>query len=247
MKAPASLHLPTIAFDLDGTLADTAADIVRAINAMLIGAGVGPLSHAEAVELINLGAGARNLIGKSFEAAGRPLDAQSVEAMVIRYLDCYLANVAVDSRLFPGCHDALQVLRQRGHRLVVCTNKPERHARLVLEALGIASLFEVIAGIDTYPYCKPDGRHLAMAIEAAGGDVRHAVMLGDSHVDVSAARDAGVPVVCVSFGYTAVPVAELGADATIDGFDELVDVLDRLVPRRSEPSTPEGSLRAGAD
>jgi phosphoglycolate phosphatase len=112
--------------------------------------------------------------------------------------------------------------------LVVCTNKPERHARRLLAALAIAPLFRTIAGIDTYAYCKPDGRHLTMAVDAAGGDARHAVMIGDSHVDVSAARNAGMPVICVSFGYTSVPVAALRPDRVIDRFSELVDAVDAL-------------------
>jgi phosphoglycolate phosphatase len=225
MTAETGAGRATIAFDLDGTLAHTAPDIVRAINTVLLAEGLAVIAPAEALDLINLGAGARKLIENAFRVAGRVLDAPMAETMVRRYLDAYLADVYRDSRLYPGCRDALDCLAARGHRLVVCTNKPERHARALLAALDVATMFATIAGIDTYAYCKPDGRHLTMAVASAGGDPRRAVMVGDSHVDVSAARSAGVPIVCVSFGYTSVPVAQLHPDRVIDHFSELVDAV----------------------
>jgi phosphoglycolate phosphatase len=219
----------TIAFDLDGTLAHTAPDVVRALDSVLRSEGLVPIAEAQALDFINLGAGARKLIENAFAAAGRPLDASGAEAMVGRYRDIYFDDVSRDSRLYDGCRAALETLGARGHTLVVCTNKPERHARRLLEDLSIAPMFRVIAGVDTYAYCKPDARHLTMAIEAAGGDPRHAVMIGDSHVDVTAARNAGIPIICVSFGYSSTPVAELRPDRVIERYAELVGAVDALV------------------
>ena len=227
-----SVRPRTIAFDLDGTLAHTAPDVVRAIDAVLRSEGLAPIHQADALDFINLGAGAHKLIENAFRAAGRALDGAAADAMVRRYRDVYFDDVSRDSRLYDGCRAALETLAARGHVLIVCTNKPERHARRLLDALSIAPMFGAIAGVDTFAFCKPDARHLTMAIEAAGGDARHAVMIGDSHVDVSAARNAGIPIVCVSFGYTSVPVAELRPDRIIDRYDELVDAVDVLLRQR---------------
>jgi len=234
-----SVRPATIAFDLDGTLAHTAPDVVRAIDAVLRSEGLAPIAQAAALDFINLAAGAHKLIENAFRAAGRALDDAAADAMVRRYRDVYFDDVSRDSRLYEGCRAALEGLHARGHTLVVCTNKPERHARRLLDALSIAPMFRAIAGIDTFAYCKPDARHLTMTIEAAGGDARHAVMIGDSHVDVSAARNAGIPIVCVSFGYTSVPVAQLRPDRIIDRYDELVDAVDLLV--RQMPERAAGS------
>lgn len=229
----------TLAFDLDGTLAHTAPDVVRALDAVLRSEGLAPIPAAAALDFINLGAGARKLIENAFLAAGRPLEAASAEAMVDRYREIYYDDVSRDSRLYDGCRDALDALRARGHVLAVCTNKPERHARRLLAALDVAPLFAAIAGVDTFAVCKPDARHLTLAIETAGGDPRHAVMIGDSHVDVSTARNAGIPIICVSFGYTSVPVADLRPDRVIDQYSQLVATVDSLL----RPATSKVAVR----
>lgn len=220
--------LPTIVFDLDGTLVNTAPDIAHALNTVLVEQGLAAIGPDAAHRLVCSAPGARKLVENAFDMAGRSIDSAQIDAMLARYLDFYLGNIAIDSQLYPGCGDALNVLGARGHRLVVCTNKPEGHAKLLLSALGIADRFAFIAGCDTFPHRKPDGRHLAMAIEAAGGDVANAVMIGDSHIDVVAAKSIAVPIVCVSFGYTQRPIAELSPDRVIDQYCELVDVLDEL-------------------
>ncbi|HXU52833.1 MAG TPA: phosphoglycolate phosphatase [Casimicrobiaceae bacterium] len=228
----------TIVFDLDGTLAHTAPDIVRALNAALVEQGFAALPREAAVSHVGIGIGARRLVERTLRRdAGEP-DAAAVEHMVERYLAHYLDAVKVDSTLFPGCVDALDALRARGHRLAVCTNKPERHARLLLDALGIAAHFDAITGFDTYDYRKPDGRHIASTIALAGGDPCNAVMIGDSNVDVAAARDAGVPVVGVTFGYTEQPIATYSPDRMIDHYDELVGAIESLLPEASRAIGP---------
>ncbi len=124
--------------------------------------------------------------------------------------------------------ETLDLLAARGHRLAICTNKPERHSLLLCAALGITDRFAKIAGRETFPYCKPDGRHLSLTIEAAGGDLRNAVMVGDSKTDIEAARQAGVPVVCVPFGYTDQPIEAYKPDLVIQHFAELPAAIDGL-------------------
>ena len=135
------------------------------------------------------------------------------------------------SRPFPGAVEALDRFRDAGWRLAVCTNKFERLSRSLLEQLALAERFAVIAGQDTFAHRKPDPRHLSETIAAAGGDQRCSVMVGDSDVDVRTARAAGVPIVAVGFGYSPLPVRELGADIVIDRFDELFDAAVGLLER----------------
>jgi phosphoglycolate phosphatase len=228
----------TIVFDLDGTLAHTAPDIVRALNSALVEQGYAALPAEAALGHVSIGIGARRLVESTLRGDGGEPDAAAVEHMVERYLAHYLDAVKVDSALFPGCEAALDALRARGHRLAVCTNKPERHARLLLDALGVTGHFDAITGFDTYDDRKPDGRHIASTIVLAGGDPRHAVMIGDSNVDVAAARDAGVPVVGVTFGYTEQPIATYAPDRVIDHFHELVGAIDSLFPAAARAAAP---------
>jgi phosphoglycolate phosphatase len=229
---------PTAVFDLDGTLAHTAPDIVRAVNVAMVEEGYAPLSAEAAEGHFAIGIGARRLVESILGREGGEPDAATVERLFERYLAHYLEAVKIDSALFPGCEAALDELRARGHRLAVCTNKPERHARRLLEALGITGHFDAITGFDTYDYRKPDGRHIASTIVLAGGDPRHAVMIGDSNVDVAAARDAGVPVVGVTFGYTEQPIATYAPDRVIDHYHELVGAIDSLFPAAARATAP---------
>lgn len=217
----------TIVFDLDGTLAETAPDIIGVLNAILTAEGAAPVAVAQARDLV--GAGARVLLERGFALHGRVLGPEELERFFQRFIDLYADRVAEESFLFPGCTAALDALQAKGHILAVCTNKPERHSRLLLEALGIAGRFAAIGGRDTYPYAKPDPRHLTHTIADAGGDAGRAVMVGDSRTDVTTARAAGIPVVCVPFGYTDVPVEELQPDAIIAHFDELGGVVETLL------------------
>jgi phosphoglycolate phosphatase len=217
----------TIVFDLDGTLAETAPDIIATLNLILVKEGLHPVPVSKARDLV--GAGARALIERGFSLYGRPLAPEKLEALFLDFLELYAARVADASHLYDGVLEALDALAGRGHRLAVCTNKPERHTRLLLDALKVTGRFAAIAGRDSFPYFKPDARHLTMTIAAAGGDPAHAIMIGDSRTDIATARNAGLPVICVPFGYTDVPIETLSPDIVIQHFRELPDAVARLV------------------
>lgn len=228
LTAPAgSLAGAVIAFDLDGTLVDTAPDLVGTLNVLLRQEGLAPLPMEDARPLI--GHGARRLLERGFEAARAPLPAERVGDLFDRFIAHYLAHIADESRPFPGMVEALAALRGAGARLAVCTNKPTELAQALLDALALSELFEAIVGPDAAPARKPDPRHLEAAVRAAGGSIERAVMVGDAATDAGAARAAGAPLVLVSFGYTDIPVAELGADVLIDHFDELPQACLRLL------------------
>jgi phosphoglycolate phosphatase len=143
------------------------------------------------------------------------------DALLARYFDYYGRNIAVASRPFEGAVAVLERLSGAGARLAVCTNKMEAMSRALLDALDLSRFFLAIAGRDTLSACKPDPEHLLGTIRMAGGDRAHAVMIGDSAIDVATAKAAKVPIVAVSFGYTDTPVRALGPDAVIDHYSEL--------------------------
>ncbi|GEP11944.1 phosphoglycolate phosphatase, bacterial [Methylobacterium gnaphalii] len=215
-------------FDLDGTLADTAGDLVGTLNVILEREGLVALPLEQARDL--LGAGARALITRGFSAAGQTLEPARLEQLFDDFLDYYGAHLTDHSRLYPGVVAALDALEARGFRLAVCTNKVEGHAVDLLEALGLAPRFAAIVGKDTFAWSKPDPRHITLTVERAGGDPARAVMVGDSRADIDAAKAAGIPVVGVSFGYTAVPMRDLAPNTLIDHFDELPAAVAALVP-----------------
>ena len=214
---------PIVVFDLDGTLADTAPDLIATLNTILVREGLPLVRLEDARELI--GAGARALVERGFEAAGLELAPAKSDALYRDFLAHYADNLCVSSRLFPGVGEALDELEARGFRLAVCTNKIEAHSRRLLEGLGIAGRFVAICGRDTFPYFKPDARHLTLTIHQAGGDPSRAIMVGDSFTDIATAKAASIPVVAVTFGYTDRPVRELDPDIAIDGFEELADAV----------------------
>ena len=218
---------PTAVFDLDGTLADTAHDLVATLNVILGQEGIPPLPVAEAGDMIS--AGGRGLLQRGFEAARREPTPDLIEELYRRFLAYYGENLCIATRLYPGALAALDRLASEGFRLAICTNKMEAHSVKLLRALGVAGRFATICGRDTFPWFKPDPRHLTMTIERAGGDPRRAVMVGDSYSDVAAAKGAGIPVVCVSFGYPDRPIREHGPDLVIDHFDELFGAVRSFV------------------
>ena len=228
----------TIVFDLDGTLVDTAPDLMGTLNALLAREGLPPLPLASARNLI--GQGARALLARGFAEAGEPLPPARLEALFGEFLPHYLARIAQESRPFEGVTEALDDLARVGARLAVCTNKPTALSVALLRALGLEDRFAAIIGPDSAPAAKPDPRHLITAIERAGGRLPHAVMVGDSISDARAARNAGVPLVLVSFGYTDVPAQDLGADVLIDHFRDLPDACERLLSGSvTSPRPPE--------
>lgn len=209
----------TLVFDLDGTLAETAPDIMATLNHLLVREGLAALPVSAARNLV--GAGARALLERGFKAAGEPLGSERLEALFQDFFVHYLDHVADSSHLFEGAEAALRQCREEGFALAVCTNKPEPHSRVLIEKLGALPLFDAIAGRETFAFCKPDPRHITETIRLAGGDPARSIMVGDSRTDVDAARGAGIPVIGVTFGYTDTPMQELAPDRIISHFDEL--------------------------
>jgi phosphoglycolate phosphatase len=210
---------PTIVYDLDGTLADTAEDLVATLNWLLGREGLAPLKVESAGSLV--GAGARALINRGFAASGRTLDPPKLEALFADFLARYNAHIADRTQLYPGVEAALHAFARLGWRQAICTNKIEASAKLLIAKLGVAERFAFICGQDTFGVGKPDATPLLKTIAASGGASDRAIMVGDSITDIKTARAARVPVIAVDFGYTDVPVAELGPDRVISHFAEL--------------------------
>ncbi|WP_112663062.1 phosphoglycolate phosphatase [Microvirga flavescens] len=224
--------LPPIAvFDLDGTLADTAGDLIATLNVVLAREGLAPLPLEKARDMI--GAGARALIERGFAAAGREVPPERLEELFSLFMVHYGENIRVRTELFPGVKRALLDLEKAGFVLAICTNKVEEHSVKLVEALGVSRRFAANCGRDTFPFFKPDPRHLLMTIERAGGDPRQAVMIGDSKTDIETAKAANIPSIAVPFGYTDVPVEKLGPDIVIDHFDDLFCATMSLLKKRA--------------
>jgi len=212
----------TIAFDLDGTLVDSAPDLIGTLNIILAEHGHPALPLESARDMI--GRGAKALLSRGFTAAGAAIDQAHMPGLFERFLDIYLGRIAEESRPFEGVEAALDSMAAQGAIFVVCTNKRTDLAVALLDALGLTHRFAAIVGPDLAPAAKPDPRHLLTAIALADGDPKRALMVGDSISDADAGRAAGVPVVLVPFGYTEIPVAELPHDAIINHFSDLPQV-----------------------
>lgn len=215
-----------VLFDLDGTLVETAPDLCAALNHCLAQAGRPQVTVAEVRHMV--GDGARALLRRGLAAAGAAPAEAEVERWFGELLVRYQEHVADSSVAFEGVVETLDAMQAAGGRHAVCTNKPILHTRTLLDALDLARRFEVVLGGDSLPVRKPHPRHLLAALEALGVAPERAVMVGDSANDVAAARAAGLPVILVSFGYTTIPAAELGADALIDHFAALPEALAAL-------------------
>lgn len=217
----------TVVFDLDGTLVDTAPDLIRATNHVLECVGFAEVG----AELLRpwISYGARRMIVEGLAFSGQQASEGELDNLLEKFLAHYAANIAFESRPFPGVVPVLDRLIAHGCRLAVCTNKRENLTRSLLDQLDLTRRFAAIAGRDTLPVSKPHPGHLRGAVEMAGGDLARSIMIGDSEVDIATAKAAHVPVVGVTFGYTQVPVERLSPDAVIAHFDQLEDVVERLM------------------
>jgi phosphoglycolate phosphatase len=211
-------------FDLDGTLVDSVPDLTDALNQVLRERGYAPLTRSEVAPMV--GDGVPALVQRAFAARGGG-DAEAAEALP-RYIRIYEANATRLTRPYAGVSRTLAALRRRGYRPAVCTNKPQRAAETVLQGLGLAALFDGVAGGDRYPVKKPDKGHLLALIGELGGEAARAVMIGDSENDAAAAHAAAMPLVIMRYGYARVDPETLGADAVLDDFSDLPAALDRL-------------------
>jgi phosphoglycolate phosphatase len=217
----------TIVFDLDGTLVDTAPDLINALNFILDREGLPPVPLHSARHMI--GAGARRLIERGLELDGRSLGLDDVTRLTGDFIDYYAAHIADVSRPFEGLEDALDDLSARGYRFAVCTNKLEWLSKLLLDQLALSSRFSAICGADTFGVSKPDPAILRQTIARAGGELSSSIMVGDAGPDIGVARRAGIPVICVDFGYTEVPIADLKPDRLINHMRELPAAVEDLM------------------
>jgi phosphoglycolate phosphatase len=218
---------PTIVFDLDGTLIDTAPDLVDTLNVILARHDVPPVAFGEARTMI--GAGVKPLLQRALTSKGIRFPPEEIDRLFKEYLEIYAEHIADRSRPFPGLESALDVLAAQGCHLAVCTNKLEWLSVRLLDQLGLTPRFAAICGQDTFAMRKPDPDMLRLTIVRAGGDTGHAVMVGDSMTDVATARAAAIPVIAVDFGYTETPPAELGADRLISHFNALPGAIMELL------------------
>jgi len=210
---------PIIVFDLDGTLIDTAPDLIDTLNVVFTREGLPPVAYETARNLI--GGGARAMIANGIAAEGRVLEPLKLEQMFDDFIAHYSAHVADRSRPFPGLVGALDALAVGGYQFAVCTNKLERLSVLLLEKLKLADRFEAICGQDTFGIQKPEPEILRRTIAAAGGSPQRAIMIGDSLTDICTARAASIPVIAVDFGYSERPVSEYKPDQIISNFAQL--------------------------
>ncbi|HLZ02008.1 MAG TPA: HAD-IA family hydrolase [Bradyrhizobium sp.] len=220
---------PTIVFDLDGTLVDTAPDLISALNFVLEREGLPPMPLQSARNLI--GAGARKLIERGLESEGRVMTVKEIDRLTTDFIDYYASHIAVTSRPFEGLERALDDLTENGCRLAVCTNKLEFLSKRLLDELGLSGRFAAICGADTFGVAKPDPAILKQTVARAGGTLSSTIMVGDAGTDIGVARRAGVPVIGVSFGYTDVPIAELKPDLLINHMRDLPAAVGELNSR----------------
>lgn len=219
---------PTLVLDLDGTLVDTAPDLLATLNFVLASERLPPVSPNQVRSMT--GAGARALLERGLAASGVVADPMRLDALFVQFIDYYSAHIADHSRPFPGALQALDRLTDAGWRLAVCTNKLEGLARNLLDTLELTPRFAAIAGGDTFAFRKPDPRHIIETVRLAGGEPALAVMVGDSAADIDAAKAGSIPCVGMTFGYTDIPVAQLGPDVVLDHFNGLFDAVTSLKP-----------------
>jgi phosphoglycolate phosphatase len=217
-----------VVFDLDGTLVDTAPDLINALNFVLDREGLPAVPLESARNMI--GAGARRLIERGLELEGRAMSVEDVTRLTGDFIDYYAAHIADASRPFEGLEAALDELQALGYRFAVCTNKLEWLSKRLLDQLGLSPRFSAICGADTFGVSKPDPAILRQTVARAGGDLSAAIMVGDAGPDIGVARRAGIPVIGVGFGYTDIPIADLKPDRLISRMSELPAAVEALMP-----------------
>ena len=223
---------PLAIFDLDGTLIDTAPDLIESLNHAIAAEDLAPFDVQDTQKLV--GRGVKVMIERAFEQRNTALDAATFDACFDRFTEHYRAGIPGRSRPYPGITAALDRLREDGFSLAVCTNKREIFTLPLLEALNLSHYFETITGGDTFTFRKPDPRHILETVARAGSTPQNAVMVGDSSNDINAAKGAEIASIAVTFGYADRPVAEMGADRVIDDFAQLTPDLARATIARRQ-------------
>lgn len=226
---------PILVFDLDGTLAETAPDLLDSLNYGLGKQGISPVAAADLGRYI--GHGGQAMIEQALAQQNRSLHPALEAIMLADFMDYYAAHIPGKSHYFSGALEALQIFREQGYIFAICSNKAEILAKRLIKAmnqqLGIANPFAVIRGGDSFEWKKPDPRHIFRVIAEAGGDPARAVMIGDSAPDIQAAQAAKIPSIACRFGYSDIPVEQLGADKIIDSYAELTpDLVESLLTNK---------------
>ena len=224
------MPVSVVVFDLDGTLVDTAPDLVASLNHAVTQAGLEPVTYGDLTHLV--GHGAKAMIERTFSMRGKALGAGDLEWLMKEFVDFYHGSMPGESIPYPGILDAMDRLTAAGYTLAVCTNKLEMLATSLLDSLDLLSRFAAITGGDTFAVRKPDAEHLLSTIRLAGGLPERSVMVGDSLNDILVARNASVRSIGVPFGYSDVTIESLTPDAIIRHFDELTpDLIEGLLAR----------------
>jgi phosphoglycolate phosphatase len=219
----------TVIYDLDGTLIDSAKDMQVAVSRVLADHGLPPVTEDDVRNY--MGQGSKVTMNRAFTKYGRALDDKALSAVTAEFVRYYEADPVSHTQAFSGVSEVVARFDRLGLKQGVCTNKFERPSRMILEHLKLMPPITDLAGADTFPVRKPDPRHILMLVERMGGAPDRAVMVGDSIHDVHAAHGAGLLAVLVSWGYTATPASELGAEAVIERFDALPQALETLAAR----------------
>ena len=222
----------TILFDLDGTLVDTAPDLMRAHNHVMNRFGYPTKSTEEIRKLVGQGAGAmlgRSIWGQAKKEFGKVRDEKTKKEMVKEFVDFYGKNIVNESTLIKGVKEFLIWSKQKNISMAVCTNKQEHLAIDLLKKIGIYNFFEYVAGHNTFDYCKPDPRHLTSVIEILDGDIKKSLMIGDSDTDANAAKAAGIPIILLEDGYTEKDITEIYHNHLIKDFVNIEKIVTKYL------------------
>ncbi|MEM8750261.1 MAG: HAD-IA family hydrolase [Pseudomonadota bacterium] len=226
-RPQATLESPTIVFDLDGTLVDSVLDLLPCLNHTIATDGLSPLTRSDIGQVV--GKGAMEMIRRAYALQNRTLEAEHHKRLLGVFLAEYETHTARHTVFFDHALESLDQFAADGWKIAVCTNKYEYLARKLLDALGTTHRFHAITGGDTFDFKKPDPRHIVETVRQADGSPQRAVMVGDSINDIEAAKRAGIPVIAVDFGYTDVPVRELGPDIVLSHFRDMWPTAKKLI------------------
>lgn len=230
---------PVLVFDLDGTLVDTAPDLLDSLNHCLVEAGLEAANPASLRQFV--GHGGRVMIKRAIEAKNRIAEEAEIDGLLNVFLQHYASNIPGKSALYPGALEAVGRFRDAGYRVAICTNKYQSLSTALIDGLELTDRFAAICGADRFDFRKPDPRHLTETIVEAGGSPAAAVMVGDSRTDIDTAKAAGIPVVAVDWGYTDLPVAHYQPTTIISHYEELtLGMVSALMSRQSWTRAPSG-------
>ena len=221
------MNSPALVFDLDGTLVDTAPDLIGALNAVLVSQGRPTVKVGDVRHLV--GHGALVMLDRAMQMTGEAVAPDRLPGLLDDFIAHYRTHIAAESRPFPGVEETLETLERDGARMGVLSNKPQELTALLIPALGLARFFGAIHGAGRLEVVKPNARVFHHVIEEMGGEGNGAVMIGDSETDVATARAAGCPVIVLTYGYSSVPVATLGADRLTDDFRDIPRLVKELL------------------